>query len=348
MKKLLKELVETPGVSGDEHRIREKIEEKVEDHANSMNEDEFGNLIVRKGEGDKSLMIMAHMDQIGLSVRRITEDGYIKISKVGGMFETGVINQRFNIYSSEGEEVSAIAAAKPPHLMKGEDKNIREVPKMQQLFLDVGAEDEEDVEDTGIRVGDYVSYDRDMTELGNDYVTAPAFDNRVGCTALIEALKSFDEDYELIAVFSAQEEVGTKGAKTSTFNVDPDVALALDTGMAGDVPGIDPDESDDSTGDGVGIDMVQAGGRGLISPKNIRDWLIETAEEEDHNYFRSLYDGGATDAASIQLQRDGIPTGSLSIPTRHIHSPVEVVKLSDLEETVEYLKDAFNTMEEYF
>lgn len=348
MKELLRELVETPGVSGNEHRIREKIEEKVDEHADSIEEDQFGNLIARKGEGDKSLMIMAHMDQIGVSVRRITEEGFIKISKVGGMFETGVINQRFNIHSSEGGEVSAIAAAKPPHLMKGEEQNIREVPKMKQLFLDVGAEDKEDVKDMGVRIGDYVSYDRDLTELGNDYVTAPAFDNRVGCTTLIEAFKEFEEDYELIAVFSAQEEVGTKGAKTSTFSVDPDVALAIDTCMAGDVPSVDPDESNDSTGDGIGIDMVQAGGRGLISPESIRNWLIETAEEDEHDYFRSLYDGGATDAASIQLQRDGIPTGSLGIPTRNIHSPVEVVKMSDLKAAVGFMEDAFATMEDYF
>lgn len=348
MKELLRKLVETPGVSGSESKIREVIREKVEEHADSIEEDDFGNLVVRKGSGDKSLMLMAHMDQIGLSVRRITEDGFIKISKVGGMFETGVVNQRFTIHSSYGGEVTGIAAAKPPHLMKGEGDNIREVPEMKNLFIDIGAEDEEDVKEAGIRIGDYISYDRDFDELRNDYVTAPAFDNRVGCTALVEVLKKFDEDYELVAVFSAQEEVGTKGAKTSTFNIDPDVALALDTGMAGDVPGIDPDESDDSTGDGVGIDMVQAGGRGLISPESIRNWLIETAEDNDHNYFRSLYDGGATDAASIQLQRDGVPTGSISIPTRHIHSPTEVVKMSDIEETVDFLEDAFSSMENHF
>ena len=347
MKELLRELVETPGVSGNEHRIREKIREKVEDEADSIEEDDFGNLIVRKGEGETSLMVMAHMDQIGVSVRRITEDGFIKISKVGGMFETGIVNQRFNIHSSEGK-ITAIAAAKPPHLMKGEDQNIREVPKMKSMFLDVGAEDEEDINDTGIRVGDYVSYERKMTDLGNDYITAPAFDDRIGCAALIESLKRFDEDYEFVAVFSIQEEVGTKGAKTATFGVNPDVGLAVDTGMAGDVPAVEPDESDDSTGDGVGIDMVQAGGRGMISPESVRNWLIDTAEQEDHNYFRSLYDGGATDAASIQLQRDGVPTGSLSIPTRHIHSPVEVAKISDLKETVKFLENCFETLPDHF
>lgn len=347
MKELLRELVETPGVSGDEHRIREKIKEKVEDHADSIEEDEFGNLIVRKGSGDTTLMVMAHMDQIGLSVRRIDENGFLKVSKVGGMFETGVVNQRFKVFTDD-EILTGVAAAKPPHLMKGENQNIREVPEMKKLFIDIGAEDQEDAEEMGVNVGDYVAYERDMTELGNDIVTGPAFDNRVGCTVLIEALKEFDEDYEFVAVFSAQEEVGTKGAKTSTFSVNPDVALAIDIGMAGDTPGIEPDESDDSLGDGAGIDMVQAGGRGLISPRKIRRWLIETAEENDCNYFRSLYEGGATDGASIELQREGIPTGSVGVPTRNIHSPCEVAKISDMEDAVELLTESFATMENYF
>ncbi len=348
MKQLLKELVETPGVSGDEHQIREVIREKVEEHADEIEVDDMGNLVARKGDGDKTLMVAAHMDQIGLTVKRIDENGFLRFTKVGGMFETGVINQRFRIHTSEGGDIFGVASAKPPHLQKGENDNIREVPEMSKLFIDIGAEDEEDAEEMGVRVGDYISYDRELEELGNDYVTAPAFDNRVGCAVAIEALKKFDEDYELAIVFSTQEEVGTKGARTSAFGIDPDIALAVDISMAGGVPGIEPDESDVETGDGAGIDMLQAGGRGLITPEKVRNWLLETAEDEDHNYHRALYEGGATDAASIYISRDGIPTGSLGIPTRHIHSPTEVVKISDVEETVDFLEDAFGTMEDYF
>lgn len=346
MKQLLEELVETPGVSGDEHEIRQLIREKVEEDAEETEVDDFGNLIARKGDGDKTLMIMAHMDQIGLSVRRIDDNGFLRVSKVGGMFEAGAVNQRVEVHASGGDTVKGVVGLKPPHLQDGDEQ--RQVPEMKDLFIDIGAEDEEDAKEMGVRVGDFVTYDRGFEELGNDLVTAPAFDDRVGCTVAIEAFRRFDEDYELVAVFSVQEEVGTKGAKTASFGVNPDVALAIDVGMAGDTPGIEPDESDDSIGDGVGIDMVQSGGRGLISPENIREWLIETAEEEDHNYYRSLYDGGATDAASIELQRDGIPTGSLGIPARNIHSPIEVVKISDMEEGADFVEDAFATMEDYF
>ncbi len=346
MKELLQELVETPGVSGNEHRIRDVIRSHVEDEADSIEVDDLGNLIARKGSGDKTLMVVAHMDQIGLTVRRIDENGFIHVSKVGGMFEVGASNQRVTIHASDGDDVTGVIGMKPPHLQKGDER--KQVPEMKKLFVDIGAEDADDVEELGIRVGDYISYDRDFTELAGDRVTGPAFDDRVGCAVAIDAFNRFDEDYELAAVFSVQEEVGTKGARTSAFGIDPDVALAIDVSMAGDVPAVEPDESTDSIGDGVGIDMIQAGGRGLITPETVKNWLIETAEDGDHNYYRSLYDGGATDAASVYLVRDGIPTGSIGVPARHIHSPIEVVSISDMEDAVTFLGDAFSTLDEYF
>ncbi len=346
-KDLLQELVETPGVSGSESKIREKIKENIEEYADSIETDNMGNLIAKKGSGDKTLMLAAHMDQIGLTVRRIDENGFIKVSKIGGIFPEGIINQRVIVHASNGESVKGILGMKPPHLKKKEEKN-KGLPDMKKLFVDTGAEDKEDLRERGVRVGDYISYDRGFTELRNGYVSSPCLDNRVGCVIGIKALEHFDEDYELAVVFTTQEEVGLKGAKTAAFKIDPDVALAVDTGMAGDVPGIEPDESDEETGSGVGIDMVQSGGRGLITPEKIKDWLIDTAEDGDHNYYRSLYDGGATDAAGIYLAREGIPTGSLSIPTRHIHSPVEIVNISDVEDGIEFLAGAFSTLEEHF
>lgn len=347
MKSLLKELVETPGVSGQEQKIREKIRGKVEDHADTVEEDDMGNLIARKGEGDKTLMVATHMDQIGLSVKRIDDNGFLKVTKVGGLYPESLINQRVVVHTSEGDDLTGVIGMKPPHLRRNKDENDK-IPEYQEIFIDVGAEDEEDAEDLGIRVGDYVTFDRDLKEMENGNVTAPAFDNRVGCTVLIEALKDFDEDYELAAVFSTQEEVGTKGARTSAFGIDPDVALAVDVTMAGDVPGIEPDQTEAALGDGPGMDMLQAGGRGLIASEKVRNWLVNTAEEEDHDYFRSVTEGGATDAASIYISRDGIPTGSIGVPSRNIHSPIEVVKIDDLKATEKFLADAFEKMPEYF
>lgn len=345
MKELLKELVETSGVSGNEANIREKIEEEIKDHADNIRVDDFGNLIAEKGSGDKNLMLMAHMDQIGLSVKRIDDNGFLWFTKIGGMFEAGVVNQRVEVETSEGENITGVISTKPPHLQDGEEK--QKLPDMDKMFVDIGAEDKEDAEDMGVKVGDFIHYQRDFAELGGDRVTAPAFDDRVGCAVAIEALKEFDEDYRLSVVFSTREEVGTKGAKTATYSVDPDVALAIDIGMA-QAPGIEENEVSSNLGDGAGIDLVQASGRGLITPQNVKEWLIKSAEDGGHNYHRVIIEGGATDAMSIELEKDGIPTGSISVPTRHIHSPIEVAKMSDLKETVEFISETFETMPEHF
>ncbi|MFB6100832.1 MAG: M42 family metallopeptidase [Candidatus Nanohalobium sp.] len=345
MKQLLKELVETPGVSGDEHRIREKIKEKVEDHADSVETDSMGNLIARKGSGDKTLMIATHMDQIGLTVQTVDENGFIRFSKVGGVTTQSLMNQRVTIHGEDGD-VTGVIGMKPPHLM---DKEKREdLPEEEQLFIDIGAEDDEDVEDVGIRVGDYITFERHLSELQEDYVTSLAMDNRVGCAAGIEALKRFDEDYELAVVFSTQEEVGLKGAKTAAFGVNPDVALAVDVSIAGDVPGIDQQESDLEVGEGVEITMVQSKGRGLITPETVKEWLRGTAEDEDHDFQPGVWEGGATDAANIYLVREGIPTGSIGVPLRNMHSATEVLKISDLEDTVDFMEGCFETLPEHF
>ncbi len=345
MKELVTELAETPGVSGDEHRVRDLVRERVEPHADSIAEDDLGNLIVRTGEGEQTLMLIAHMDQIGLSVKTVTDDGFVKFSKVGGVTTQSLMNQRVTIHTAEGP-VQGVVGMKPPHLMKPDDRD--KLPEKETLFLDIGAADADDVEDAGVRVGDYITFDRDVAELRNGYLTGAAFDNRAGVATTIAALERFDEDYELVCVFSTQEEVGLKGAKTAAFQVDPDVAVAVDTSIAGDVPGIEPHESGLETGEGVEITMIQAEGRGLITPERVKRWLLETAEREGHDYQPGVWEGGATDAANVYLVKEGIPTGSIGVPTRHIHSATEVVNVADLEQVVDYLDSVFGTMPDYF
>lgn len=346
MKDLLKELVETPGISGNEKPIRQLIKSKVSEHVDSMETDDFGNLVVKKGSGDKTLMIDAHMDQIGMGVRRIDDEGFIRISRIGGAYPISIVNQRVTVHTSHGEDLTGVIGGKPSHLIEENGDNL---PTMDKAFVDVGAKDAEDLREKGVRVGDYISFDRGFKELSNDYVTGPAFDNRIGCAIAIKAIENFDSDeYELVAVFSAQEEVGGKGAKTSTFDVDPNAALVLETARAGDVPNMDVDESDEHTGRGFGLTMMEAGGRGVITPEKVRNWLLETADNGGFNYQRKLYDKGKTNASKISTSRNGIPTGVIVIPTRHIHSPVEVIKMSDAEEAVSYMNNVFDTFTDHF
>ncbi|MFT4892520.1 MAG: putative aminopeptidase FrvX [Candidatus Nanohaloarchaea archaeon] len=345
MKELLKKLVETPGVSGSESKIRETIKEEIEEDADSTEVDNMGNLIARKGDGEKTLMLTVHMDQIGLTVKRIDEEGFIKFSKVGGVTTQSLMNQRVEIHTDEGT-VAGVIGMKPPHLMDKEERD--KLPEKDSLFIDIGAEDDEAVEEAGVNVGNYITFERESRELLGDYLTSMAMDNRVGCLVGIESLKRFEENYELAVVFSTQEEVGLKGAKTSAYKIDPDAALAIDVSIAGDSPGIEPQESDLEIGEGVEITMMQSEGRGLITPESIREWLLTTAEENKHDHQRGVWEGGATDAAKINLVKEGIPTGSLGVPLRNMHSATEVVKISDIEDTVEFVEDTFRTFEDHF
>ncbi|MFB6213893.1 MAG: M42 family metallopeptidase [Candidatus Nanohaloarchaea archaeon] len=344
MKELLRELVEVKGGSGDEKRVRELIREKVEDKADEISEDNLGNLIVRRGSGDRTLMVAAHMDQISASVRKIDEEGFIHMKKMWGIDSRELLNQRVEINASDGDMVPGVIGQPPVHIQEEEEKG--KIPDMEDLVVDIGAKDEEAAEELGIRVGDYIYYDRDLRELADDFVTAPAFDDRVGCAILIELVERFDEDYELVAVFTSQEEVGTKGAQTSAYSIEPDAGLAIDVTIDTTPPNIETSKYEAEIGAGPHIELVQTWGRGAIVPESVKDWLIETAEENDHDYNRRL--GGGNDARAIYMTKSGIPTGSIGVPARSIHSPVEVVKMSDIEATTDFVEDAFSTMEDYF
>lgn len=343
MKQLLKELVETTGGSGNEEKIRNLIREKVEDHADSVEVDNLGNLIVRKGSGDKTLMVAAHMDQIGANVQKIDEDGFVHFKKMWGISARELVNQRVKIDTEEGY-VTGIIGIKPIHTVEKGEEN--EIPELEDLVIEIGAEDEEGVKEAGIDVGDYIHIERDFSELQEDYVTGPAFDDRIGCAVLIEALKNFGEEYELAAVFSTQEEVGTKGAEVSAYGINPDVGLAVDVTPCSDSPILENKKYEGELGEGPNIELIQTWGRGMISQENVKDWLTDSAEKNEIEYVKRL--GGGNDARSIQMAREGIPTGSIGVPARHIHSPVEVAKMSDIEEAVQLLEAAFSNLTEHF
>ncbi len=336
--------MDTQGVSGNEKEVRQLVKDRIEEHADTVETDSFGNLVARKGSGDRTLMVAAHMDQIGLAVKRLGDDGFIRVAKVGGIYPRDLLDQRFTVHASEGEDLPGVTSTKPVHLL--EEKEREEVPDLEDICIDVGARSSDELHELGVRVGDFISFRQGLEELENGYITAPAFDDRAGCAVLIEAFRQFSEDYELVAVFTAQEETGLKGARTSAFGVDPDVMLAVDVGIAGDSPGIEEDESSVETGEGLTIDMLQQGGRGLITPENVREWLLKAAE--GHSFQRKVDEGGRTDAAATSLVREGVPAGSIGIPANSIHSSVETVKLSDLEEAKEFLLDAFREMEGHF
>ena len=340
---LMKELSLAPGISGSEEEVAKIIARELEGVADKIEIDDLGNLIATK-KGEKKapvVMLAAHMDEIGLMIRFIDANGFIKFSCIGGINDQMLMNQTVTIHSSIGEPVVGVIGSKPPHVTKAEERN--KVIKADDMFIDIGAKDKEDAEKR-VRIGDAITFNSLFEEYPNNLVMGKALDNRVGCYVMIEVLKRVNTRATVCAVGTVQEEVGLKGAKTATFRINPDLAIALDVTLSGDHPGIKPEEAPIVMGEGPAIILSDGGGRGIITVKSVKDLLIKTGDENDIKYQLEVSDAGVTDGSVIHLTREGIPTGVLSVPTRYIHTPVSVCSMDDVESTIQLITEAINSL----
>ncbi len=346
LKRLLEILSNAHGVSGYEGNIRKIIEEEVKPYVDEISTDKMGNLIATKKGSFPVVMLAAHMDEIGLMVKYVDDKGFARFTKTGGWFDQTLLNQRMIMHTEYGP-IYGVLGSKPPHAIKEEDK--KKVITADDMFIDVGARSKEDAEKLGVRTGTPVTSDIDFKPLGNDLVTGKAFDNRAGCAMLIEALCQMkDVKATVHAVFTVQEEVGLKGARTSAFRLNPDVALATDVTITGDHPGIEKKDSAIEMGKGPSITVSDADGRGIIVPGSVLKWLKEAAESNNIPYQLEVGSGGTTDATAIHLTKGGIPTGVLSMPTRYIHTPVSVLSMHDLEKSTELIARAIEIVDRFF
>jgi len=346
LKRLLEILSNAHGVSGYEGNIRQIIEEEVSPYVDEISTDKMGNLIATKKGGSPVVMLAAHMDEIGLMVKYVDDKGFARFTKTGGWFDQTLLNQRMIMHTENGP-IYGVLGSKPPHAIKEEDK--KKIINADDMFIDIGAKSKEDAEKLGVKTGTPVTSDIDFKPLGNDLVTGKAFDNRAGCAMLIVALRQMkDVKATVHAVFTVQEEVGLKGAKTSAFRLNPDVALATDVTITGDHPGIEKKDSAIEMGKGPSITVSDADGRGIIVPESVLKWLKVAAESNNIPYQLEVGSGGTTDATAIHLTKDGIPTGVLSIPTRYIHTPVSVLSMDDLEKSAELIARALEIVDRFF
>jgi putative aminopeptidase FrvX len=197
------------------------------------------------------------------------------------------------------------------------------------MFIDIGAENREDAKAMGVKIGDPVAFNGTYIRIGNDTVMGKAFDDRTGCAVMVETLKQLGEtDCTVYAVGTVQEEVGLRGVATAAFGVDPDVGIALDVTIAGDVPGVREFDTSVKMGKGPALSVSDSG---LITHPKVLRWLIETASQNGIDYQLETGLLGTTDAARMALTRQGVPSGAISIPARYIHSPVGLVSMKDLE-----------------
>ena len=332
MDNLLKELLLAPGISGYEESIAQIMKRELEKTCDSVRIDNFGNVIAKKGKGSKKIMIAAHMDEIGLAVKYINNEGFIYFIKVGGIADMVLPGQRVVIKSNKGD-ICGIIGTKPPHLQSPEEKN--KVMTHDNMFIDIGCSSKQEVLEK-VEIGDQIIFEPNAGVLNKDVYYGKAIDNRAGCYAMIKVMEKLSSlDAEVYAVATAQEEVGLKGARTSSFAINPDFALILDTAVAGDVPGIEDKVSSLRLGEGIAITIIEASGRGTIVNNKVRKLMIDTAKENNIKHQVDVIDGGMTDGAVVYMNREGILTGILSIPTRYLHASSSVFNIKDLESAVE-------------
>lgn len=316
---LLKDLTSIYGPSGQEEKVVEFIKEQIKDYIDEIKVDTLGNLIARKkGEG-KKIMISGHMDQIGLMVTDIDEKGFLRVTNVGGINPLVTIGERF-IFSNG---TVAIANAEPV-----EDKN---KIKLEKIFLDIGAKNKEEAEKL-ISIGDVCVYYSEYYESENT-VTATAMDDRIGCFVMIETIKKLEKtNNDLYFVFTVQEEVGLRGAKTSAYSINPDLGIAVDITSSGDTPKAKKFAVKLHNGTAIKIRD-----NSMLTHPKVKKLMIDTAKENKIKYQLEVLEFGGTDAGAIHLTREGIPAGTISIPTRYAHSAHETVSKEDVNNSIELL-----------
>jgi len=331
MDALLKKLLEAPGISGYEKETAAIMKEELGRICEECYQDGMGNVIARKGKGKKKLLLAAHMDEIGLLVKYITKDGYLNFIKIGGIDDRVLVSQRV-VVKGAGGDVKGIIGLKPPHLQKEEER--KKPVNCEDMFIDIGCSSREEAEKK-VGVADQVIFEPNSGSLGGGLFYGKAVDDRVGCYVLLKAMERINVEAEVYAAATVQEEVGLKGARTASFRINPDFALALDTTASGDTPNIQEKETSLKLGAGPAITMIEAGGRGLIVGENVRELCINAAKNNGIKYQLDVVEGGMTDGAMIYMNREGIPTGVLSVPARYIHSSTGVFSMDDVEAAVQ-------------
>jgi endoglucanase len=341
----LEKLSNACGVTGRENEVKDLMIELLKPYADEIQVDKMENVIaIKKGNAKApKIMLAAHMDEVGLMVKTITKDGFLQFSKMGGIDDRILPAQKVAVYTKKGI-YPGIIGSKPPHIQKEEER--KKIITYDDLFIDVGAENKEDATSLGISIGDPVAFDIKYVKLGKDAVIGKAFDNRAGCITMIETLKLLKQsECTVCAVGTVQEEVGLRGAATAAFGVDPDLAIALDVTIAGDVPGVREFDTSVKIGKGPALTISDSG---LITHPKVLRWLIETAEKEKIPFQIESGLLGSTDAARISITRQGIPSGNVSIATRYIHSPVGMLSLKDIENAAKLTAAAIQNATKYF
>ncbi len=324
---LIEKLCNAYGPSGREHGVRAMIQKEVKKYCSRIETDRLGNLVCHvpatRKDGER-IMVCAHMDEIGVIITYIDKNGFLRFTNIGGVFPQRILHQRVVF---ENGVVGVIGIEPDKEGSKTEGK-----PQLDRMYIDIGARDQAEAE-KHVSIGDIASFHQRMVHLGKERISAKALDDRIGCYCMIEAMKRIKQSpFDLYFVFSTQEEVGLRGARTGAYAIEPDYALAIDVTDTGDTPKAPRMQVE--VGKGVAIKVKDSS---FIAHPQIKDKLVAYAESLGIHHQFEILERGTTDAAVIQLVREGVMSGVLSIPTRYIHSTNEVCDMKDVDGTIKLL-----------
>jgi len=333
---LLKQLSDVNGVCGFENAVGKLVRSQLQDMC-EVTTDKLGSVICRlssSGPGPK-VALAGHMDEVGFMVSLISKEGGVKFQNLGGWWDQVLLGQRVLIQTHKGELLGVIGAT-PPHLLD-EDKR-KNVVKAADMFIDVGASSKEDVEKLGVRPGDPIVPVSECVEAAIEgRFIGKAWDDRVGVALFVHTLQRLngqDVPCEVYGIGTVQEEVGLRGAATSAFATNPDVALILETAIPGDVPGIKEEDSTVKLGGGPAIYLLDGS---MIAQLRLRDLVIDVCEQNDIPYQYALLARGGTDGGKFHLNAEGAPSIVLGVPARHIHSHAGIIDVNDYKQTLDLL-----------
>ncbi|NLW55924.1 MAG: M42 family metallopeptidase [Firmicutes bacterium] len=316
MKELIRKLTSVSSPSGREEPVRALIKEEITKHADEIWEDKLGNLIAAKHGGKTKVLLAAHMDEIGVIVTDIDEQGFLRFSNVGGINPQRLVGQRARFANGT---IGVFGAEKLEENQK---------LTLSKLYLDIGARSAEEARQK-VSVGEIATFYHEFSDLG-ERIVAKALDDRIGCAILIEALKRVaNPQNDLYCTFTVQEEVGLRGARTAAFGIDPDLGIAIDVTGTGDTP--EAERLAIKLGQGAAIKVKD---NSLITHPMVKDLLTDLATKNNIPYQFEVLPFGGTDSGAIQLTKAGVPAGVISIPCRYLHTPSEMVDLNDVEAAV--------------
>lgn len=344
--KLLIDLTNANGVPGNEDEVRNVFKKYAEPYADKIMYDGIGSIIA-KHVGDKEgpkVFFSGHMDEVGFMVTQITDKGFIKFQTLGGWWGQVMLAQQVQITTSKGEVFHGVIGSKPPHVLTAE---VRKEPyKIEDMFIDLGASSKEEVAEWGIRPGDMITPYIEYKRMNNTkFMLAKAWDNRIGTAVSLKVLENLAKEGHPNIIFAAsdvQEEVGLRGAQTSTYLVNPDIAFALDTGTAGDTPGMTPQESDSVLGEGPQILIFDAS---MIPHKKLKNFVVGIAEELKIPFQFASIPGGGTDAGKMHVTRNGIPSLAITVPVRYLHSHTSIIHEDDYLNTVKLMTEVVKRLD---